>query len=148
MIRNKCKYRTTAPYCHVPSFDFRQKLRRNKFLKKVTNTIDFTSQASDRKTSNVPEQKIIGRRGKTKTTSKIEGVTFGRKKNLRFSTIHFVGNLRKNEGGTLWWGKNFRKKSCRMPKKIERGDPLVPPGNVCYAENRKNLFSLVPWANW
>ena len=34
----------------------------------------------------------------------------------------------------------FRKKSLAVPKKIERGDPLVSPGMVCY---RKNFFGSV-----
>ena len=59
---------------------------------------------------------------------------------------------KKTERGTLWdfptsilsqnskklkrdpLGKNcFPKKSLAVPKKIERGDPLVSPGMVCYA---------------
>ena len=27
-----------------------------------------------------------------------------------------------------------------MPKKTERVDPLVPPGMVCYAKKKENLF--------
>ena len=34
----------------------------------------------------------------------------------------------------------FSKKSLTMPKKSERGDPLVSPGNVCYAEKHKKPF--------
>ena len=37
----------------------------------------------------------------------------------------------------------FRKKSLTMPKKTERGDPLVSPGMVCYAGKQENLFSSV-----
>ena len=38
-------------------------------------------------------------------------------------------------------GKNFfSKKSLAVPKKIERGDPLVSPGMVCYAEKQKKTF--------
>ena len=60
-----------------------------------------------------------------------------------FFNIHFVAKREKNERGTLWWKKS---KSRTMPKKFERGNLLVSPGNVCYAEKKKNLFSLVPWA--
>ena len=34
-------------------------------------------------------------------------------------------------------------KSSTMSKKTGSGDPLVSPGIVCYAENRKNRFGLV-----
>ena len=43
------------------------------------------------------------------------------------------------KSGTLW-GKNFPKKSLAVPKKIERGDPLVSPGMVCYAEKQEKPF--------
>ena len=41
--------------------------------------------------------------------------------------------------GTLW-GKKFRKKCLAVPKKIERGDSLVSPGLVCYAEKQVKPF--------
>ena len=38
-------------------------------------------------------------------------------------------------------GENFfSKKSLAVPKKNERGDPLVSPGMVCYAEKQEKLF--------
>ena len=37
-------------------------------------------------------------------------------------------------------GKNFSKKSLAVPKKNERGDPLVSPGMVCYAEKQEKPF--------
>ena len=43
------------------------------------------------------------------------------------------------QGGTL--GTNFfRKKSLAVPKKIERWNPLVLPGMVCYAEKQGKPF--------
>ena len=45
----------------------------------------------------------------------------------------------KNEGGPF--GEFFFEKSLTMPKQIEREDPLVSPGIVCYGEKGK------PWAN-
>ena len=42
------------------------------------------------------------------------------------------------ELGTLYekkFGKNLT-----MPKKTEREDPIVSPGNVCYAEKKKEPF--------
>ena len=36
--------------------------------------------------------------------------------------------------------KKFLEKSFAVPKKIERGDPLVSPGMVCYAEKQEKLF--------
>ena len=56
----------------------------------------------------------------------------------------FCRKTRKQSKQGPFGGKKFRSRT--MPKKIERGDPLVSPGNVCYAE-KKNLFGLVPWAN-
>ena len=34
----------------------------------------------------------------------------------------------------------YRKKSLAVPKKIERGDPLVSPGMVCYAGKQEKPF--------
>ena len=36
--------------------------------------------------------------------------------------------------------KKFRKKCLAVPKKIERGDSLVSPGLVCYAEKQVKPF--------
>ena len=63
---------------------------------------------------------------------------------LRFFNIHSVAKHQKNAGGTLW-GKNFEKKNSEkkclaVPKKIERGDSLVSPGLVCYAEKQVKPF--------
>ena len=58
----------------------------------------------------------------------------------------FCRKTKKIERGTLWW-KRISKKVALRRKKFERGDPLVSPDNVCYAEKKKNLFGLVPWAN-
>ena len=53
--------------------------------------------------------------------------------------VHFVAKHQKIEGGPL--GKIFfRKKSLTMPKKTERGDPLVSPGMVCYAGKQEKPF--------
>ena len=41
--------------------------------------------------------------------------------------------------GTLWW-KKIRKKCLAVPKKTERGDPLVSPGMACYAEKQVKPF--------
>ena len=37
-------------------------------------------------------------------------------------------------------GKKFPKKSLAVPKKIERGDPLVSPGMVCYEKKQEEPF--------
>ena len=42
--------------------------------------------------------------------------------------------------GTLWGKFFFRKTSLAVPKKIERGDPLVSPGMVCYAGKQEKPF--------
>ena len=65
-----------------------------------------------------------------------------------FSTSILSQNIKKNAGRTLW-GKKFRKKIPKknsekkclaVPKKIERGDSLVSPGLVCYAEKQVKPF--------
>ena len=59
---------------------------------------------------------------------------------LGFFNIHSVAKHQKNAGGPF--GKNFffRKKSLAVPKKNERGESLVSPGMVCYAEKQKKPF--------
>ena len=57
---------------------------------------------------------------------------------LGFFNIHSVANLQKIEGGPLG-GKKFSKKVAQCRTKIER-NPLVSPGNVCYAENKEKPF--------
>ena len=79
---------------------------------------------------------------------KIESLTMPKKTEredtLGFFNIHFVAKLEKKlKGGPF--GEIFFSRSRTMPKKNWKGDPLVSPGNVCYAE--ENLFGLVHWAN-
>ena len=62
-----------------------------------------------------------------------------RRNPLRFSNIHSDAKQQKIEGGTIW-GNFFSKKSLAVPKKNERGDPLVSPGMVCYAEKQEKPF--------
>ena len=38
------------------------------------------------------------------------------------------------------WGKKFSKKKSRSAEKNERGEPLVSPGMVCYAEKQEKPF--------
>ena len=60
---------------------------------------------------------------------------------LGFFNIHSVAKDEKMQGGPFG-EKNFRKKCLAVPKNIERGDPLVLPGMVCYAEKQgKPLWS-------
>ena len=49
---------------------------------------------------------------------------------LGFFNIHSVAKHQKIEGGKFL----FSEKNLTVPKKSERGDPLVSPGMVCYAE--------------
>ena len=66
-----------------------------------------------------------------------------RRNPLGFSNIHSVAKHRKNAGGPFE-EKNFEKKipekSLAVPIKNERGDPLVSPGKVCYAEKQVKPF--------
>ena len=57
-----------------------------------------------------------------------------------FSTSILSQNIKKNAGGTLWGKILFRKKSLAVPKKNERGESLVSPGMVCYAEKQEKPF--------
>ena len=68
---------------------------------------------------------------------------FCRKSSAFFSDFvtSIVAKLQKNEGGP------FDEKKSHNVEKSERGDPLVSPGMVCYAEKKKILFGSVPWAN-
>ena len=65
---------------------------------------------------------------------------------LGFFNIHSVAKHQKNAGGTLW-GKIlfFEKKVSQCRKKNERGESLVSPGMVWYAEKQEKPF-LVQFA--
>ena len=54
---------------------------------------------------------------------------------MGFSNIHSVAKCR---GDPL--EKTISKKKSRSAKKNERGDPLVSPGMVCYAEKQEKPF--------
>ena len=56
-----------------------------------------------------------------------------------FSTSILSQNIKNNAGATLW-GKFFFEKKSRSAEKNERGDPLVSPGMVCYAEKQGKPF--------
>ena len=58
---------------------------------------------------------------------------------MGFSNIHSDAKQQKIEGGTLWGNKISEKKS-RSAEKKERGDLLVSPGMVCYAEKQEKPF--------
>ena len=58
-----------------------------------------------------------------------------------FSTSIQSQNSKKNWRGEGPFGEFFLKK-VTMPKKTERGDPLVSPGIVCYVEKKGKLFSF------
>ena len=57
-----------------------------------------------------------------------------------FSTSILSQNIKKNAGGTLWGKFFFRKKKSRSAEKNERGESLVSPGMVCYAEKQEKPF--------
>ena len=57
-----------------------------------------------------------------------------------FSTSILSQNIKKIQGGL--WGTFFSGKSLAVPKKNERGEPLVSPGMVCYAEKQEKPFWL------
>ena len=58
---------------------------------------------------------------------------------MGFINIYSVAKYRKiRKGDSFETLKNFRKKNRTMPKKIERGDPLVSSGFVGYVKIVKN----------
>ena len=58
---------------------------------------------------------------------------------LEFINIHCVAKYQKTRRGDSFETlKNFRKKFHTVPKKIERGDPLVSSGFVGYVKKVKN----------
>ena len=67
-----------------------------------------------------------------------------RRNPLGFSNIHSVAKHQKKCRGDPLRKKNFekkiRKKCLAVPKKNERGDSLVSPGMICYAEKQVNSF--------
>ena len=58
---------------------------------------------------------------------------------LGFSNIHSVAKHQKN-AGKPFGEKIPKKKLSRSAEKIERGDSLVSPGMVCYAEKQVKPF--------
>ena len=63
---------------------------------------------------------------------------------LGFFNIHSVAKHQKNAGGPFeekkFRRKKFRKKMSRSAEKNERGESLVSPGMVCYAEKQEKPF--------
>ena len=59
---------------------------------------------------------------------------------LGFFNIHSVAKHQKKCRGHLLGNFFSRKKSLAVPKKNERGEPLVSPGTVCYAEKQEKPF--------
>ena len=58
-----------------------------------------------------------------------------------FPTSIVSQNIKKMQAGPFG-EKNSEKKCLAVPKKIERGDSLVSPGLVCYAEKQVKPFWL------
>ena len=56
-----------------------------------------------------------------------------------FPTSILSQNIKKMQGGPFE-EKKFRKNVSQCQKKIERGDSLVSPGMVCYAEKQVKPF--------
>ena len=60
-----------------------------------------------------------------------------------FPTSILSQNIKKMQGGPFAekkFRKKIRKKCLAVPKKNERGDSLVSPGMICYAEKQVNSF--------
>ena len=60
-----------------------------------------------------------------------------------FPTSILSQNIKKMQGGPFEekkFEKKIPKKCLAVPKKIERGDSLVSPGMVCYAEKQEKPF--------
>ena len=59
---------------------------------------------------------------------------------LEFFNIHSVAKHQKNCRGSLRGKFFFRKKKSRSAEKNEKGESLVSPGMVCYAEKQEKPF--------
>ena len=59
---------------------------------------------------------------------------------MGFFNIHSVAKHQKNAGGPFGENFFFRKKKSRSAEKNERGESLVSPGMVCYAEKQEKPF--------
>ena len=59
---------------------------------------------------------------------------------LGFFNIHSVAKHQKNAGGPFGENVFFSKKKSRSAEKNERGESLVSPGMVCYAEKQEKPF--------
>ena len=57
-----------------------------------------------------------------------------------FLTSILSQNIKKNAGETLWGKIFFSKKKSRSAEKNEKGESLVSPGMVCYAEKQEKPF--------
>ena len=57
---------------------------------------------------------------------------------LGFFNIHSVAKHQKNAGGPF--GEKISEKKSRSAEKNERGESLVSPGMVCYAEKQEKPF--------
>ena len=79
--------------------------------------------------------KIFNSRKKSTMPKKLKGGTL-----WDFSTSILSQNIKTNAGGTLWGKIFFSKKKSRSAEKNERGESLVSPGMVCYAEKQEKPF--------
>ena len=81
---------------------------------------------------------IFGKKNLTMPKKTERGTLWG------FSTSILSQNIKKMQGDPLgkkkFRKKNSEKKCLAVPKKIERGDSLVSPGLVCYAEKQVKPF--------
>ena len=59
---------------------------------------------------------------------------------LGFFNIHSVAKHQNKMQGGPFGEKFFSKKKSRSAEKNERGESLVSPGMVCYAEKQEKLF--------
>ena len=60
------------------------------------------------------------------------------RKKLKGGTSILSQNIKKMQGGPF--GEFFFRKVSQFRKKNERGEPLVSPGMVCYAEKQEKPF--------
>ena len=79
-------------------------------------------------------KKIFFREKISQCRKKLEGGTL-----WDFPTSILSQNIKKNAGG-LFEEKSSEKNVSQCRKKIERGDSLVSPGTVCYAEKQVKPF--------
>ena len=100
-------------------------------MPKKTERRGFSPSIQSQKNQKIEGMKIFYFRKKiSQCRKKLKGGTL-----WNFPTSILSQNSKKLKGGPFGDKKKFRKKSCTVPKKTQRGDPIVSSGFVSYDKN-------------